>query len=471
MPRSLLPIAAAVMAATLWRAATAADLANPYDAIPHCPDARMALQQQAPPLRAPVAPDGPFEVEAGPYSYDSEGNLELKGENGGKVVLTQGDNHLSVDSVSFNAARNQAQMKGEITYQNPGLTVRGKGGELTREQASIENAQFELPLQPARGAAERLSITTAGVLRLQAVSYTTCPEGDADWQVRAGSISLDTQRQIGVARNARVEFMGLTLLKLPVLSFPIGSARKSGFLFPVPGSSSRGGLQFSTPYYINLAPNYDLTITPTVFVKRGLDVETELRYLTTRSRGDFTANLLPNDQNFGQTRNRIGLRNVTELAGDWRLSIDATNVSDAQYFEDFSSGGDGSNIAFVPRRLELRYRDNVWDTGVLLRNYQTVDQALTATDKPYTEIPRLYARGSWSTDTRIPMEYGFSSEATLFQRNAGVDGDSTPLHRLHSTSQEQDIFCALPWRWKQPATNCQAQAARLADHCHAHYPP
>ena len=119
------------------------------------------------------------------------------------------------------------------------------------------------------------------MLRLDGVSYTTCPRGSSDWQILADRVSIDTARSMGTARDARVEFLGVPLLRLPVISFPVGNARKSGVLFPSLGSTTSSGAQLSVvAYYWNIAPNQDMTVTPTWYTRRGIDLESEYRFLT-----------------------------------------------------------------------------------------------------------------------------------------------------------------------------------------------
>ena len=183
-----------------------------------------------------------------------------------------------------------------------------------------------------------MQLTPQGVLELKGVTFTTCPANDNSWQMRARDITLDTRTKIGTGRDARIEFMGVPLLYLPWVSFPLSSERKSGFLFPGIGNTSTGGFQLSVPYYWNIAPNVDFTFEPTEYTKRGLDLGGDLRFLTADQRGELDWNYLPYDSNFGAGRNRVRLRDVAELPADLRLTINAENVSDTQYFEDFSQG-------------------------------------------------------------------------------------------------------------------------------------
>ncbi len=165
--------------------------------------------------------------------------------------------------MSVDHEKNSAEVHGKVEYRDPQLVITRRCRFASGGEAEFEGAQFELPLQPARGEARSLPLNREGVLSLEGVSYTTCPIDQQDWRIRADSVSLNTKTRMGTAHDARVDFLGLTVLRLPVITFPVGDARKSGFLFPTIGNTSRGGVQLSAPYYFNLAPNYDLTVTPT----------------------------------------------------------------------------------------------------------------------------------------------------------------------------------------------------------------
>jgi LPS-assembly protein len=402
----------------------AAEYANPYETLPRCPDDPGA----GPPLllHQSFSPDQDFKFEFGEDStLDPDDNINAP--NG--VTVRQGERELRADKFSFNEVERRIEVSGAVKYSDPQLIVRGDAGSLVHGETAFDGVRFELPKQPARGAADSLSVNDTGVLQLKNVQYTTCPEGSKDWLIRADLISIDTRKSVGSARDARVEFFGVPILRLPYISFPVGSARKSGLLFPSLGSSSNSGVQLSVPYYFNLAPNQDLTLTPTYYTSRGLDVEGEYRFLTRSTRGALRGNFLPNDRKTDRARSRLKLASTTRLPRGWRLNLDAENVSDARYFEDFAQGADGASIAFLPRRLQLSYRDDSLETGLILRNFQTLDQDLPQIDRPHTEVPRLYARGDWQLSGALPLEYGFDTEAVLFRHSNDVHGwrfDATP---------------------------------------------
>lgn len=446
-PSSALAAVLAVLAAWCGRmpAAAAADEAPPDPYL--CPEALLdgAATRPPAPKRSPVDPQAPIEVSTDNFDHTVDGETVISGQ----VELTQGDRHLKADEVRLNADARRMRIDGEVEYRDPELSVRGRGGEYDAGVAQIEQAQFELPHQPARGSARSLHLDAQGELTLKGASYTTCPRDVRGWRIAADSVTIDGRRQVGVARGAKIEFQDVPILYLPWISFPAGPARKSGFLFPSPGTSSRGGLQLSVPYYFNLAPNYDFTLTPTIYSRRGLDTLGEARFLGFGSRLDLEGNFLPHDRAFGSDRSRVKLDDRSELPGDWLLRIGAENVSDFAYYEDFAQGADSTSIAFLPRALEVSYRDDTWHAGALVRNFQTIDAGLALEDRPYTELPRVYASGWWQHAGGLPLQYGFDSETTGFTRGVGVTGwrlDVQPQAALRFEGPGWFLTPAAAWR-------------------------
>jgi LPS-assembly protein len=402
-----------------------------------CPEEMLFLQSQEPARTIAQAVQAPLQLSDDIQVISDGARVEADGATHvqGNVELRQGERSLHGQDVRIDPNNRSVTVSGDVQYRDAELQVSGESGGFANGEAHFNGAQFQMPLQPARGSADLLSLNQSGVVRLEGVHYTTCPPGRDDWGIRAKSVVLDTAKGMGTARGATLDFLGVPILKLPTISFPVGATRKSGLLFPSFGNTSRGGLQLTVPYYLNLAPNRDATLSATVFSRRGFNLGGEFRYLTQTSRGQIDGDLLPDDRVYGNTRNRLHFENVTSLPGDWRLTLDAANVSDVEYFEDFAQNIDGASIAFLPRTLQLSYRDPNWRVGVLARNFQTIDQTLLPADRPYTEAPRLYADGTWRLNGALPLEYGFTSEASGFIRSgaSGIEGyrvDVTPQATL-----------------------------------------
>jgi LPS-assembly protein len=365
------------------------------------------------------AADAPVDISSDSAILGVDGNASLSG----KVRITQGNRRIEADDVEYDARKQDFSVRGAVRYQDPTLRAQGSNGSYSPTGgATFEGARFELPERPARGEAGSLSLDTAGVLSLQDVWFSTCPAETPDWRIRARSIELDTRTRNGTGRSASVEFKGVPILYLPYISFPIGDQRKSGFLFPSLGHSNRGGAQFALPYYFDIAPNLDLTIQPTWYSRRGLDGGADLRYLTSRQRGSLRVNHLAGDRITGEDRSWVRFQHRAELPAGWRINLDGQNVSDAEYFEDFAQGREGTSTAFLERIAQVSYRDEHWRLRGEVQQFQTIDRALASADRPYARVPRLLASGQGFGGPGDRLSFGLDAEVVNFERDTGVTG-------------------------------------------------
>jgi LPS-assembly protein len=399
--------------------------------------------------RKPAADDGSILVASDQAILGVDGNATLRGN----VVLRQGEREIRANEVQYDAHNSSVRTAGDIDYTDSLVHVTGAGGSYSAAAgAEFNSAQFALRQRAARGAARDMTLTPQGVIRLRGVMFTTCPANDTSWQLQADSIILDTRNRLGTGSDAQIRFMGVPLMYLPWVSFPLGNERKSGFLFPGIGNTSSGGLQLSVPYYWNIAPNADFTFQPIEYSKRGPDLGGDLRFLTQRHHGGLDWSYLPNDNVFGGTRSRVRLTDVAELPDDLRLSVNAENVSDTRYFEDFSQGPEGTSTAFVERRATLSYRGEHWRVDGEAQQYQTIDYTLAITDRPYARVPRIAVSADYGLGAAELVHYGIDSELVDFQRATGVTGwraDLTPAVSLDLTGPGYFLRPALAWRATQ----------------------
>src|SRR6185437_8620560 len=296
-----------------------------------------------------------------------------------------------------------------------------------------------------------------GLIRLERVAFTTCPVNDQSWVLRAARITLDTRKRVGTGRDARIDFKGVPILYLPWVSFPLGDVRKSGFLFPTLGTSSRSGEEVSIPYYFNIAPNLDFTLEPTEYSKRGPDVGGDFRYLTQRQHGELDWDYLPNDALYHSSRDRVRLVNVTDLPDGLRLTLDGENVSDTQYFEDFETGPEGTSTPFLDRRAVLSYRDLHWNVRGMAEQFQTIDSTLPLDNRPYARVPDLTVSADYGWGPGDLVRYGFDSEVVDFRRSTGVNGWRLDLYPTTSLNIEG------PGYFIRPAVAYRATQYHLSD--------
>ena len=373
-----------------------------------------------------VNPDElPIEVTSGSAEVTREGNATL----GDGVVMRQGDRRLSARSASYDAVGRRFAVEGDVEYRAPDLRLKGSRGFWGADGGGqFAGTEFELPARPARGTAAELGMTPAGELKMRDVSFTTCPAGNDDWLLRASSIDIDQRKQQGKGRNVRVELKGVPILYAPVISFPVGDARKSGFLFPSFGSSSKSGFEFGAPYYFNLAPNHDLTLTPRLLARRGLALEGQFRYLTERSHGNLGTWFLPGDDVDGRDRSFSSLWHQTDFTDHLRLSASIEHASDSQYFEDFGLGPDGTSVTFLDRYLSLAWLGHGWRFDGRVQDFQTIDLSVDPLARPYSRLPQLTFTGAWPLFDG-GLTTSLDAEAAWFERDAGTTGlrvDLTP---------------------------------------------
>ena len=339
----------------------------------------------------------------------------------GNVVVRQGDRQIKADRIEVDANKN-IKGQGGVDYTDPLMHVTGAGGDYSPTGgADFKAAQFELLQRHARGTADTMNLTPEGILNLKAVTFTTCPANDKGWSLSADAIKLDTRAKVGEARDTEIKFQGVPIFYLPWFTFPLGDERKSGFLFPTIGSSSRGGLELAVPYYWNIAPNMDFTGEPIEYSRRGIDLGGDFRYLEPGSKGELQWHYLPNDNVFHGSRSDVRLRNITDLTDHLRFGVDAENVSDSGYFQDFSQGPEGTSTAFVEQRATFSYRDQHWRVDAETQHYQTIDNTLFLPNRPYERVPSLSASADYGWGPGSLVRYGFDSEITNFDR------DITPI--------------------------------------------
>jgi LPS-assembly protein len=384
--------------------------------------AAAGLHVDSRPIRvAALSPEqikGLVDYSADHFSTNANGVTVLSGN----ATVNWANRMFSADKITYDRTRNELQVEGQVRYTDPIVHIEGDTGFYTELDAQFSNARFQFLQRPGRGTAQSMDMHPGGIFDLRRVTYTSCPPNRSDWQIRARELTLDTTANRGVGHGARVDFEGIPLIYLPWISFPLSNTRQSGFLYPTFGTNSRSGLTLGTPWYWNIAPNQDMTLTPTIYGNRGEDGGVEYRFLTAESRGTVAANYLPNDRVYGGDRSHERITDRLELPDNWRADVAAENVSDPQYFEDFAQGSQATSTAFLPRDLQLSHRDDVWQFNAQLLQFQTLDQTLAPADRPYVQLPRLTAASLWSPLPLPDLHLGFDSEFVNFTRNSGVTG-------------------------------------------------
>lgn len=410
-------------------------------------------QQQALAAAATDQPNSSFPIYASAdYGYyDNENYAELSGD----VQINQGRQQISADKVVVNVQDGIAAAQGNVllvdaaqstqsTDGNPRVSLKDspKGGLITvadelayqtdSTKATAKDVAFaSVPLQ-AYGYAKRLNKVDESRVEIDDVMFTTCAPDNPTWQINAKNIDINTDTGRGEAYNATLKVKNTPVLYLPYFNFPIDDRRTSGFLLPRGGFSTEGSFNVQLPYYFNLAPNYDATVTPTIFTDRNPMLTGEFRYLTEKfGYGSLTGSYLPNDKQYNdEDRKRFYYDHHWQSKDIPNLSIDALYqyVSDPKFLNDFETLGDETVQLNLPRRIQANYYNDYLTALAKIETFQTLDRNLTNSekildkDKPYDRLPQL------SVKYRVPWVTQFDltgiSDFAYFKRP--IDDGSAP---------------------------------------------
>jgi LPS-assembly protein len=254
---------------------------------------------------------------------------------------------------------------------------------------------------------------------LSQVMYTTCDPGSTGWELRATQVKLDQAEGVGTARNATLRIGRVPILYLPYASFPIDERRRTGFLFPSIGSSQDSGIDISAPYYVNLAPNYDLTLTPRILGRRGAMFGAEFRYLTPSQRGEMSGTWLPDDDQTGRDRGSFRLEHFGVLNPQWNLIANLNHVSDDRYFEDFGDSLAAASTSLLESSVGVYGRGRYWNASVSAQDWEITDPFLPDDFEPFRRLPRvLYAYERPFNDWLVA---GVRQETVAFDHEARPD--------------------------------------------------
>ena len=357
-------------------------------------------------------------IDSDDAMVDAEGHAAVSG----RVTVRQDARTVAADSMNYDYKTGKLRVVGGVDFEDPKLRIKSDTGIYdTVGGAEFDKANFQILDRNGRGVARELSVHPDGRVELAQVRYTTCPVGNEDWMLQASAIDLDTAGQEGSAHNVLMRFKSVPIFYTPYIAFPLGDERKSGLLFPSFGHSGSNGYQLQVPYYFNLAPNYDLTLTPGFLSARGVQLGPEFRYLTASSHGQIEANFLPNDRIEHSDRAYFHFTDVTDLRRGLRFDTDIATVSDSNYFSDFAVGSEQTSVTYLERRADVRYYDDIWRIRGELQNFQTIDTAVLTGDRPYSRVPRIQAEGLWPVPNSH-LELALDGEATNFLRGVGPTG-------------------------------------------------
>ncbi len=396
------------------------------------------------PAIPPVTPpaDGRIHIAADEAGLVREGVSRLTGN----VVVRHERLQLEAQRVDYDYLSGHLDARDRVRLLAPGLLIEGRRvtAELPREQADVLQAAY-FTSERFNGRAERIAMRGRERLHLTDATVTTCDPRQPAWLLGAGHIDLDLATRQGTARNVVLKVSDVPVFWLPWIRFPIGDERLTGLLYPAFGNSDRHGLQFQAPFYWNIAPNYDATITPWYMEKRGTLLRSQFRYLHRRNGGQLDADYLGNDRVAGRERWAMRWRHKGHPGRDWWTEVDYARVSDTAYFSDFGTSLNVTAVTHLEQKAALNWAGANWEAGLLAQAFQTLSGS-----NSYERLPQLRFQSHYPERNRR-LHFGLAGEWVRFAHpDEVVRGDRLDLKPAVSLPWRADAGFLVPklsWRY------------------------
>lgn len=436
-------------------------LSNP-STLNHCEGYYLDEAFEYPRTRINASGDNPLYINAINTEFSQVGTSTLLGN----VVISEPARQVRSDVTYLNRdpdtnAITSADLYGHVYLREPGKLVIGDKAHinLVDKSGSLYNSLYRMTLIPMKkqqngstlnldapieiegltawGTAKKVMREPSGIVRIYKGTYTTCPPTDHAWMVKANTLRLDKTAGRGTATGSRLYIHDTPIMYLPYFNFPLDDRRETGFLFPSFGGSTETGFSFALPFYWNIAPNYDATITPNYMQIRGLQMNGEFRYLTPSSDGNIHGSILPNDSEFehfkkeelerfpphtpglenlenaSNTRSFVSMLDNRRYGTHWASHLYLNHASDYYYFTDFDSDPAQVTNNQIVNEGYIAYTSEHWNFMGRAIGYQTLhptDQI--PVDNQYRKLPGLILNGHYPegpSDTDIQLQNSFDN--------------------------------------------------------------
>ncbi|MGL5303561.1 MAG: LPS assembly protein LptD [Aeromonas sp.] len=394
----------------------------------------------------------PVEVDADRLEAERDGNAIYEGD----VKVRQGVRKFDADYAKLDQKSRDVIAIGNIYYNDGQITVTSDKtlkSNLTSKNSELEEGKYQVHGSPVRGFAKRVVMTNNNQnITMEGAQYTTCPPGKEVWTLKAGSIDIDQKEVFGEAWNASLWLYDVPVFYFPYINFPIKDQRKTGLLYPSYQQSTSNGMELSQPFYWNIAPNYDATITSRFMDRRGLMEQVEFRYMPDPAHtGTLYFENLADDKQYEAGNPRFNnpatgnpylsdghrylmsvRQNSSFLNNSVQLALDYTKVRDKDYnyFNDFDPSVGVRVDDQLQQSFKAGYFQQNWNLSSEVRRYQILSPYALL---PHEMLPRIdynyYQQGKWF-DLAINSEltkFGYDSGSASTQQ-AGERYTATRLH-------------------------------------------
>ena len=356
-------------------------------------------------------------LEADGGVISRQGTSELNGN----VIIQRNQQSLNADNATYDRDSSEVSASGNVRLSGGQNDFRSDSVtyNLQQQQGEIRNAEYQMRGSHTNGRSDLIKQKGPDLLEMKGATYTTCPAPDPSWHIASGSITLNNATQQGTAKNVTLRVGDVPIFYFPWLSFSLNNERKSGFLSPRAGISDSSGYEFSIPYYFNLAPNYDATVTTQYLSDRGFKLDNQFRFMTTNSKGVIEYDFLPSDSDFDDKwRDYFSIDYELNLAKNRKITFKAEGVSDDDYFDDLGGSLSSSSTSALEREFKYTREGENWNFSVSALDYQVLDETA---DQAYAKLPEIKFNYQ-SPHEYNKIDFSVDSEATFFESSDGPTG-------------------------------------------------
>ena len=325
-------------------------------------------------------------------------------------LITQGNTSIDLEKISLSGTKLNYRLSDQTgKMEDVTFNIKSDKKEETIVQKGI---QVTKRYYDFRGDAKAIFFEGENKTKLESSRLTTCEVDSNDWYIKSKNMEIDTKKDQVKASHASLDFKGVPIFYMPSTSFSLNKNRQSGFLSSTFGTTSKSGFEFRVPYYFNISPNMDATLTARYLGKRGPLADGEFRYLTENYSGINQLQYMNHDQSSGQdNRYFLKLNHQHQFGRGWSGSYDLQKVSDNTYFSDLATMIQVTSVVNLPQRVNLNYSGDIWKLNLLTEKYQTLTNA---SNSPYQRLPQVNLSGKKDYDNFI---LDLKSQWTLFERD------------------------------------------------------
>ncbi|BFM50828.1 LPS assembly protein LptD [Marinomonas sp. THO17] len=394
-------------------------------------------------------------LQADLITRDKMGIIHLEGD----ATVKQPESHLMADSIS-GIPQEYYQASGNVTLRTKNELIRSSKSYISSNgdtATEFSDAKFLSHSSKARGQAKALIQENDAVIFIEEGFFTTCEPNQESWSLYGSSIELNATTGFGTAKHVLVRIADVPIFYSPWLRFPIDDRRQTGFLFPSIGYSNNDGLSLSAPFYLNLASNFDATLTPNLIQKKGQGIDVEFRHLSPYGETSYEQSSFFDDDEGEQTLLKLTSKQTlnAHISSGFTYESNPTETK----FPEANTTSIGEKDHYQRTAYINVNNGNFYNTLTYL-TYQTPD---SSDDAPFEWKPRLassyqiansllnYSINLQYTDFYDPEENNFDGERIALNQDINFDLGNDWLtftpgvliqnrdYQLHYYSSDTDI--------------------------------